>query len=64
MNGGEEITIIVRLTGGRDTRIAPSFRVFKKADCNYPIRNMADTVPSVSYRTGKKGWMDRRVMSK
>lgn len=62
VSGGEGFTMVVRLTGGRDARVAPPFMVFKNADSNYPIRNVPDTVPGVAYRTGKKGWMDRKVM--
>lgn len=54
--------MLVRLKGGRDSHIAAPFIVVKNLDCNYPIRNVLDTVPGVAYRTGKKGWMDRRVM--
>ena len=62
VSGGEGFTMAVRLTGGRDAKIAPPFMIFKNKDRNYPIKNVPDDVPGVAYRTGPKGWMDRTVM--
>ena len=39
------------------------FLIFKNKDSNYPIRGVPDDVPGVSYKTGPKGWIDRRVMN-
>ena len=62
VSGGEGCTMMVRLTGGRNARIAAPFMVFKNGDCNYPIRGVPDNVPGVAYRTGPEGWMDTTVM--
>lgn len=58
-----EFAMLVRLAGGRDSHIAAPFKVFKNPNCNYPIRNVPDTVPGVAFRTEKKGWMNRRVIT-
>lgn len=50
---GKGFIIFVRLTYGRHSHIAATFTVFKNPDCNYPIRNVPDSVPGVDYRTGK-----------
>lgn len=63
VSGGEGFTMMVRLTGGRDARIANPFLVFTNKDCNYPIKGVPDDINGVAYRTGPKGWMDTRVMA-
>lgn len=60
-SGSEGFTFVMNLGGGRQGTMEPGFIIFKNADCNYPIRNVPDNVPGVSYRTGKKAWMDMRV---
>jgi DDE superfamily endonuclease len=37
--------------------------ILQNASCSYPIRNLPNNIPAVSYRTGKLGWMDQRVMT-
>ena len=37
------------------------FVIFKNANTSYPIAGVPDEQCNVSYRTGPKGWMDRRV---
>lgn len=32
-------------------------------NCNYPIQGVPDNIPGVSYRTGKRGWMDKNVFN-
>lgn len=61
VSGSEGFTFLMNVGGGRRGTIEPGFVVFKNADCNYPIRNVPDNVPGVSYRTGRKAWMDQRV---
>lgn len=63
VSGGEEFALLVWLTGSRDSHIGDLFMIFKNPDCNYPIRNMPDTVVGVDYRSGKEGRMDRRVIT-
>lgn len=62
VSGGEGMTMLVRLSGGRDARIEPPFMVFMNKGRNYPIRGTPDDVDGVAYRTGPKGWMDTLVM--
>lgn len=62
VSGGEGMTMVVRLSGGRDAMIETPFMVFMNKDRNYPIRGTPDNVPGVAYRTGPKGWMDTTVM--
>lgn len=62
VSGGEGFTMIVRLSGGRDSKVEAPFIVFKNKDRHYPIRGVPDNVDGVAYRTGPKGWIDRTVM--
>lgn len=64
LSGGERFTMVVRLIGGRDSRIAEPFIVFRNRDRNYPIRRVPDTVSRVAYSIGPNGWMDCTVMPK
>lgn len=59
-SGGDAMTMVLRITGGRDSRIEP-FMIFMNKDGNYPIRGVPDDVTGVSYRSGPKAWMDSRV---
>ena len=61
-SGGEGMTMMVRITGGNLSLISNPFMIFKNKDSNYPIRGVSDDVPGVSYRTGPKGWITKRVM--
>ena len=62
VSGGDGMTMVVRLSGGKDAKIQPPFMVFKNANRSYPIRSVPDNVSGVSYRSGPKGWMDTKVM--
>lgn len=62
-SGGEGITIIVRVTGEKNSRIPVPLFIFKNQDRNYPIRGVVENVPGVSYRTGPKGWVDQTMIS-
>lgn len=63
VSGGQNFTMMVHVSGGRRGVIEPPFMVFQNKGCNYPIKGCPDDVPGISYRTGKKGWMDQRVMA-
>lgn len=63
VSGGEGMTMIVRITGGKHAEIAAPFMIFQNKDRNYPIRGCADDVPGVSYRTQPKGWTDRQLFA-
>ena len=55
------MTMRFRITGGRDSIIGTPLIVFKNQNCSYSIRGPPDNVPGVLHRSGKKGWMVRRV---
>lgn len=62
VSGGEGMTMMVRISGGRRAVIENTFMIFKNRDCNYPIRGVPDYITGVSYRTGPKRWIDRLVI--
>jgi hypothetical protein len=57
--------MFLRITGGNNAYIQPPSMIFQNANCSYPMRNLnlPENIPGVSYRTGPRGWMDRRVMA-
>lgn len=61
VSGGEPITMMVRLTGGKNASIQPPMIVFKNQSRSYPIRGLQDNVPGVCYRSSPKGWMDYKT---
>jgi hypothetical protein len=62
VSGGMGMTLFVRLSGGATSVVKPGFVLFQSAGA-YPIRGVEDTVPGVSYRVCRKGWMDRKIMA-
>ena len=58
VSGGEPITMMVRITGGKNSMICPPMLIFKNQNRSYPIRGVADNVPGVCYRSSPRGWMD------
>lgn len=62
VSGGEEFTMLVRLSGGRDALIELPFMVFRNVDRNYFIKGVPDDFPGVDHRTRPKGWMDTTEM--
>ena len=60
VSGGQSMTMMVRLTGGKNALIMPML-VFQNAESVRSIRNVPDTVSGVFYRTSPKGWIDRDV---
>lgn len=62
VSGAEGMTMILRISGGRDARIEALMMVFQNKKRIYPIRRAPDDVVGVSYRSGPKGWMYREVM--
>lgn len=55
VSSGECMTIVVRLSGGRDAMITTLFMVFMNKDHNYAIRGTPDDGPRVACRTVPKG---------
>lgn len=63
VSGGEGMTMVVRLSGGRDAMIEAPFMVFTNKKRSYPIKGTPDNIAGVAYRSGPKGWMDTVVMT-
>lgn len=61
-SGGEEMIMMVGLSGGKPTTIDPPFMIFEKEDCNYRIRRVTNDITGACYRTGPKSWTNKRVM--
>lgn len=64
VSGDDGITLLVALNGGFDARLTPSSTDFKNEYRLYPIRNVEDDVPGVSYRSSAKGGMDAYIFDK
>jgi hypothetical protein len=58
VSGGDSMTMVVRISGGRRSMIKAPMLIFTNAHKSYPIRGLEDTIPCVTYRTGPKRWMD------
>ena len=61
VSGGESMTMIVHISGGRCATIEALMIIFSNKNRSYPIWDLIDDIPGVSYRTGPKGWMDQTV---
>lgn len=55
VSGGECMTLAVLLRGGPNARVEVPMIVFQNDNRSYPIRGLADDVPSATYRTGPRG---------
>lgn len=62
VSGRDPINMMVRLSGGRGGMIQPPMLIFKNFNCTYHICGVADDVPGIWHRTGRKGWMHRTVL--
>jgi hypothetical protein len=61
VSGGEGMTMIIRISGGISSRIEAPMVIFKNKDRKYPIQGVPDNIAGVSYRTGPKGWNDKKL---
>ena len=61
VSGGESMTMVVRISGGRRSMIEAPMLIFTNENRSYPIRGLPDDIPGVTYRTGPKGWIDQTV---
>ncbi|CAM6124006.1 unnamed protein product [Calypogeia fissa] len=61
VSGGEGMTLVVRLSGGRDSCIQTPMLIFTNALQSHPIQGVPDDVPDVCYRSGPRGWNDTIV---
>ena len=64
VSGSEGMTIMVRISGGREAVIENAFLVFRNKYRSYAIQGVADDKYGVSYRSDPKGCMDRTVFSR
>ena len=62
-NGSDSFTVVPIVRGGANSRIESIMVVFKNAQSNHPIQGVPDELENVAYRSGPKGWMDRRVFN-
>lgn len=56
--GGESITLVVRISGGRQSMIEAPMIIFTNSNRTYPIRGIDDNIPGVCYLTSPKAWID------
>lgn len=54
----EPMSMMVRITGGKNAYIEPPFLISKNSSGSYPILGVPDNVPGVSYRSTPKRSMD------
>lgn len=62
VSSGEGMTMVARISGGRNAKIEPALMILKDKGWRYLIRSLPDTVPGVAYRTRPKGWIDSYIM--
>jgi hypothetical protein len=61
VSGGDSMTMVVRISGGRRYLIEAPMLIFTNGNGTYTIRGLDDNIPGVSYKTGPKGWMDQAL---
>jgi hypothetical protein len=61
VSGGDSMTMVIRISGGRCSMIEVSMLIFTTSSGKYPIRGLDDNIPELCYRTGPKGWMDQTL---
>ena len=64
VSGGTGMTLVLRLSGGLNSKLEAPFFIFKNENANYPIAGSLENVPGVCYRTQRSGWMDRSTFPK
>ena len=53
--GGEAMTMVVQISGGRRSSLEAPMIIFTNENRNYPVRRLEDLVLGVSYCTSPKG---------
>ena len=61
--GDESMTIVLCISTSRHATIGAPMLIFSNENRSYPIRDLIDDIPRISYRTGPKGWMDQIIFS-
>ena len=59
--GGDSMTMVIQISGGRWAMIEAPMLIFTNTNENYPIRGLEDNVLGMYYRMGPKGWMDQTI---
>jgi hypothetical protein len=62
VSGGDKMTMIVRITCGRQEKIETPMVLFTNKNRAYPIQGLPNDVPGVCYRTGPRGWIDSQLL--
>lgn len=55
--------MMVRVSDGAGAKLENPFMVLRNSNAFYAIRGVPDDIPAVNYRTGPKGWIDKRVIT-
>lgn len=63
IEGARPMTMLVRVSGGKDAKVGAPVMIFQDAERTYPIPGVADDVPDVCYRTSPTGWVDTAVLA-
>ena len=63
VSGGNSMSIVIRISGGRRSMIEVSMLIFTNSNGNYLIRGLDENILGVCYRTGPKGWMDQTLFA-
>lgn len=61
LSGDEGFTIMICINGRSSSSLGSQFAIFQNPKCSYLIHGLSESMLGFLYRTGKKGWMDRRV---
>ena len=57
-SGGESMTMVVRISGGRRATIKAPMLIFSNENRSYPIWSLVDNILRISYRTALRvGWI-------
>jgi hypothetical protein len=59
--GGDSMTMVVRISRGWHSMIEAPMFIFTNAHRSYPIKGLENTIWSITYRIGPKGWMDQSI---
>lgn len=62
-NGSDSFTVVPIVRGDVNACIESIMVIFKNAHSNHLIQGVSDELNNVAYRSGPKGWMDRRVFN-
>jgi hypothetical protein len=61
VSGGQDMTMMVRISGGKGAAVRLPLLVIQNGRRSYPMKGGPGDVPGVPYRTQPKGWVDGKV---